>query len=1565
MIDNADRAHLECWKQSLLDPADLLIDLGGAGIALANLDPVRLAFALATGASFAFEAGGEQALDTGRLRVSLTADDLDRRLTALRRVARDALAEGDHVLHLGIGLLTWCDGAEVTRTAPLVLWPVTLDKRAGTIVLSAARDHEPRLNPVLAAQLQRDHDLVLAAPADQEGLDLAALFEAAETAALARTGWSVERAARLAACSFARADLASDVALHADALATGGPLAWLTGELPPPVLLASAPDLLAPLEADASQLAAIGAAAAGASFVLHGPPGTGKSQTIANLVAHCTSHGKTVLVVSDRANALDVVQQRLAAVGLGELCLPIYDSARAHHGTRARVLSALSRVLERSYRSIGGPTSTDARVTELRTALDGYVGSLHAVGPLGLSMHEVIGRLVDLRTAPRAPLAEADAPALDRATFERRKCAVGALAQAALVVEPVATHPWRISALPAWSADATTRAREALAEATRAADTLTSAIAEVTSLVRGIVAKTPEQVRSLGALAELASASPRPGVELLTNMRPGRTEDVSERVALIRARGGGTVEVPRDPAAFLALATRHRALVEEVDDRFTDAVEGLDAGTAWTQLKKWVDSVGPLRYVALRAVRTEVRAVGVPMQLETDGALITGLESVIAERACSAALLAAAEPAKRWFGELGGDPLALDLPRIEAAVAWGVDLRRAFDGIAISGGEPGRQAAWRALVAQVAACSERAASTSYPTILRVGGEAELGAFARLADAVARWQPAIAELAAATGIGEGKLGLGEDHLGSLREQIEALGGAIGSLGEWTRFHLARRDAIVAGVGPAVTAIDRGDLGAGELAAAWERATLLSWADAELSCIPALARFSGATHHTLITAFADLDRGSLAFARARAVAKLGERVPRGKDNDSGELALLVAETKTQTVRSLRCLLSALPTLLPRLAPCVLATPQAIAQHLDPALPLFDVVVFDEASRLATAHALGALVRGRSVIIVGDTHQLLPQRGAASLLDDALAAQFPQLALSTHYRSRHEDLFALANRRYYGDALQVLPASYHSPDLGISLRLVEHSRAEAEAIVTELIGRLRDPQQRARSLAIIALSRGQQDLIEDVLDAARAADPALDALIEQRTEPLLIGTPDRLQGEERDVVLISIGGGAAALALTGAERWLAVAITRAREQMITFSSVGPEAAPEAAHELIALLAFAKAGGGAGRPMELTAPATSITAAIARALTERGWIVRHQVGCGPFAIDLAIVDPNDPDRYVLAIEHDGATYANAPFARDRDRLRAQRLGELGWRMHRIWALDWWLDAPREIQRAHGAIVAALAASRRKRAPVAAARPPRLARASSTPSSGVGPAASLASGSAPVVALTARAATTPAVGTPDLAAGSGPTDVAEGATLHVRIKRGSIPIGPYTAALIPAGRRAPDDMFAARHLAELGKIVDTVLAAEAPMHLDLLARRVGAYFGVGRVTERVLEQMLVILEGRGKFGDEPGIVWRLDQDPTSVPAVRVAGSGAEARRDITEVPLSEVASAVRIVVERTHHVAANELVRDSARLLGFARLTEKVSDRVAEGVRLAAHRQLIAIEEGRARLPD
>ena len=1555
---------------------------------LPGADPVKVALTLAGGGAFAFEAGCDPAVETGWLRVPLPTPELERDLAIMRRMARSELVErGVHVLWLALGSLTWVDADGASHLAPLALWPAELEGANGAGLRLIGRDGiEPRINQALVEKLSRDFGLLLAVPGHDDpevSLDLLGLFDAAEGIAVTRPGWKVERSTHLGVFPLDAQAIWTDLERAGESLVASPVLAHLAaaerGPFGQPSIAAAeavtrprpSAEVVAPLDADASQLAAVAAAAAGASFVLQAPPGTGASQTIANLIAHCISHGKTVLFVSEQLGALDVVRERLSQVGLGEFCLPVSSSAIT---TRASIVAQLGRVFDRAFRPGTGPSGDDVRLGELRTALDVYVAALHRVGPFGRSVHEVLGRLVELRTTPRADLAERDAIALDRATFDRRKTAVSGLAEAAVPVEPVATHPWRASTLTRLPAGGRDAVVASLDEVEDAATALGVAVREVAALVPHLVTRTRDQLVALGALAALAAASPRPGAELLTHIKAGRGDDIGEKIALIRARGTGTIEVPRDPLAFLQLAHRHRALRTEVEDGFTDSVETLDAPALWAQLRKWTSSMGPLRYVALRNARAEIKAAAVPSQLDTDGGMITALEAVMAERACRAALLAATEPAKRWFGEVGGDPLALDLSRLDGAVGWAADLRKAFDAVELTETALGTQreqqraAAWRALAAQVAAAPS--ASTS-----------ELAPFARLAAVVARWLPALATLSTTIGIDPVALGAGDDHLAALRERVDTLRLAADSLQDWVTFHAARHSALAAGIGPAVGAIERGDLGAAELAAAWERATLLAWGDAELTEKPALAQFHGASHHAQVSAFADLDRGALALSRARALVRLADRVPRisgkldanSKDPQTIELRILMQELeRPRGHRSLRKLFAELPTILPRLAPCMLMTPHAVSQYLDPALPRFDVVVFDEASRLPTAMALGALGRATSAVIVGDGQRLGPSDGSTSLLDDCLAAKLPELSLVWHYRSKHEDVIAFANQRYYGDRLQVFPAAQSSPDLGVAWRRIDgtfdrdgagHNRVEAEAVVAEALARLRDPNQRTRSLGIIAASPGQAELIEDLLDAAMLGEPSGPIA----SEPLLIKDLSSLHDEDRDVILMSVGYGPGpdgvmtmnlgALSEAGGARALAAALTRAREQLLVFSSFGPEdlhddAAP-AVRDLAAFLTFARAGGGAGRPSDTTEPASPITAAIARTLAERGWAVRHQVGCGAYKLDLAVIDPSDPERYVLAIEHDGLAYAAASVARDRDRLRGQVLAQLGWRVHRIWGLDWWADPEREIQRAHGAIVTAIAANRQRRAPVAPPKP-RTARA---------PGPLIAAGSAPAVKI-------PPKGQPLIAAGSGPTDAMpleayEGATTPTKIKRGTILIGPYTAAAIPNGRRTPDDLFAPRHLAELGKVVEQILAAEAPMHVDLLARRVGGYFGIGRVTQRVTDQVRVALTGRGRYGDEQDVVWRLDQDPDGVPSVRVAGQGPTAKRDIGEVPLSELASAARIVVERANGIAPNDLVRDAARLLGFARITEQVIERVKLAVRLAAARELIRINDNKAQLPD
>ncbi|MCE9575855.1 MAG: DUF4011 domain-containing protein, partial [Deltaproteobacteria bacterium] len=1367
-MDGAD-ARIDLWKRSLLDLSlrNRLLDARDStrAIAVGAVDPIAVAAALGGGLALELVAG-EGTLADRRLPLVIGPEELERRLTIMSRALREGLAEGGvHTLWLGLGMLRWRESDEIAEhRAPLALWPVTV-KRSGKKWTLAAAGDDARLNDTLIEKLRVDLGVTVADEDEGDGeLDLAAVMARFEAAIAGRTGWAIEPGAVLGVFSFAKLAMWTDLGGRGDAAewlrgspvvahltsGTGGPLPE-TRPLPDAARLDERPiaDCLMPMDCDSSQLAAVLAGADGASFVLQGPPGTGKSQTITNLIAVALARGKTVLFVSEKIAALEVVERRLAAIGLGSFCLELHS----HKAAKRRVVDALGAVLDRSWRPAIGAGGDDARLAGLRAELDDYVLALHQPGPLGLSVHDALARLGELRDA--APLAlDDDAAHIDAAGFTAGKRALADYARAAAAVGAVVDHPWRTSTLEVWTlttADTVAAAVAALATATEAMTACAAAWAEA---VPGITARTVAEQGALGHLWQVAARTPRPGAELIATAsrgagtRPEQTA-VPERLALAHARAQ-TLAIDkagalRDPEQWLAAARLADDLDLRLADRWTDAVDALDLEALAPRFRKWAGRFGLWRWFALRGPRRLVRGARVGT-LPADEIVAADLEAAIERRRVRRALDQAKPLAARWLGALAPVDGAADLAAIDRAIAWASELRAAFDAVAI-GATPadrvGREAAWKALVAQVVAAVPAADDVL---------------LARSAQAFTAWQAAVARLAEVAGVA--LAGLDAPILASVTDAIVAWRARVGDLRDWTAYVRARRIAREAGVAAACAACERGQVAPEALDQAWERAVLLGWAEREVAAQPALASFSGATHHARVAEHAELDRGGLAVARARIIQRLVERVPRVDADPSGEIAILLRERKKQRGhRPLRRLFKDVPALLNRLAPCLLMSPLSVAQYLDPSLPRFDLVIFDEASQIPTADAIGALARGKAAIVVGDSRQLPPTRffaagqGAAevdddddadapldSVLDECVAQRLPELRLTWHYRSRHEDLIAFSNARYYGDTLRVFPAAAaRTPDLGVEHRdtggvydraNTRTNRVEAEAVVAEIVRRLGDPELRDRSIGVVTFSRPQQALIEDLLDDARAADPALERYFgdgepgeaELVAEPVIVKNLETIQGDERDVMLFSIGYGpdaTGALALqfgplgqAGGERRLNVATTRARQKLIVFSSLGPahvarlveDSSAVGVRHLGELLAYAQAGGGAGRPADDGAAVSPVAAAVARGLAERGWIVRHQIGCAGYRIDLAIVDPDDPGRYVLGLETDGEAYASATVARDRDRLRGLVLGELGWRLHRLWSLDWWMDPERELQRAHNAVIAAIAATRAAR---------------------------------------------------------------------------------------------------------------------------------------------------------------------------------------------------------------------------------------------------------------------
>lgn len=677
---------------------------------------------------------------------------------------------------------------------------------------------------------------------------------------------------------------------------------------------------------------------------------------------------------------------------------------------------------------------------------------------------------------------------------------------------------------------------------------------------------------------------------------------------------------------------------------------------------------------------------------------------------------------------------------------------------------------------------------------------------------------------------------------------------------------------------------------------------------------------------------------------------------------ELGLLRRELQKKARHvPVRQLMQRLPSLLPRLKPCLLMSPLSVAQYLDAGHSQFDVVVFDEASQIPVWDSIGAIARGQQLVVVGDTKQLPPTSffsksandddGAGddgqvedleSILDECLGADMNRLRLQWHYRSRHESLITFSNVTYYDSQLITFPSPV-TDDVAVRLERVagvydrggsRTNRAEAEAIVQGIERHYLDPARRRQSLGVVTFNQPQQSLIETLLDARRRANAALDkAIAAQAREPLFIKNLENVQGDERDVILFSITYGPdAAGKMTmnfgplngeGGHRRLNVAISRAREGVVIYSTLAPQqidlsrVRAAGVRDLKHYLEFALKGPRALVAQSLPTgrePDSPFETQVIKVLRERGWVVHPQVGCSGYRIDMGVVDPRAPGRYLLGIECDGRAYHAGATARDRDRLRQVVLEGLGWRLHRIWSTDWWINPEREVDKLLARLDAELA--REEEAPAPEPEPdPQPG-----PQSGSGEDDAA---QADDVAFT--------ITTEDGvdAAGSG------------TMPGGQAPPRPNTAAgaittyqvtdLAPGDAQAFYDRASnARLTAELRQVIET----EGPLPEGVLHRRVARAWGLERTGARIVERLRQLTpadSGRTREG-EVTFLWPAGARPAAWADFRGAGEDEASRRRVDDVCLEELANGVLRVLATTGNAPRADVIKSVCRLLGLSR---------------------------------
>ncbi|MET4717142.1 very-short-patch-repair endonuclease/DNA polymerase III delta prime subunit [Bradyrhizobium japonicum] len=500
-------------------------------------------------------------------------------------------------------------------------------------------------------------------------------------------------------------------------------------------------------------------------------------------------------------------------------------------------------------------------------------------------------------------------------------------------------------------------------------------------------------------------------------------------------------------------------------------------------------------------------------------------------------------------------------------------------------------------------------------------------------------------------------------------------------------------------------------------------------------PVLTRHAGNTHEQVRKRFQDLDREILQLNRKMVAAQLRARsIPPGRragsTRDYTDNEMLTHQTGLQQPRiALRRLFSNAGNAIRAYTPCVMMSPMSVAQYLEPGRHSFDLLVIDEASQMRPEDALGAMLRCRQAVIVGDPEQLPPtdffsasddpgdeeveDAPEESILELGRRCWHPMRMLEVHYRSRHQSLIAYSNREFYGERLLVYPSPVlDDPDYGVSCRKIDgdyeigqgRNPKEAQAIVEEAAELMRT--RADRSIGIVAMNQAQRDLIETLMDERATSDPDVQAYREKWADSLedfFVKNLENVQGDERDVILISTVYGPTAegvfrqnfgpLNRAYGHRRLNVLFTRAKRKLTVFTSLDPghivaDGNRRGVRVLKEFLEYADRGTftpGRGTGEE---PGSDFERWFLSRLKSASYEAHPQVGVAGYRIDIGVVHPDKPGSYIMGVECDGATYHSSKSARDRDRLRQDVLEGLNWRIYRVWSTDWYRDPEREFDR-------------------------------------------------------------------------------------------------------------------------------------------------------------------------------------------------------------------------------------------------------------------------------------
>lgn len=1499
----------------------------------------------------------QEEFKNGRIRTFMSLEELTVSLKSIYRAAKVSIEEnGTNTLFLALGFLRWyeSDLSEKARYAPIVLVPIEIVKsvkNGGYVIRS--RQEDAQINITLLEYLRQIFGIKINGldplPTDEHGIDMQLIFHTIRKAIMDKKNWNIEDIAYVGLFSFGQFVMWNDIRNRADELAQNkvvsslidGKLTWEPKETP--VTLEDLdskikPEMMAvPLSADSSQMVAITRAANGESFVLHGPPGTGKSQTITNMIANALYQGKSVLFVAEKMAALNVVKKRLTSIGLDPFCLEIHSNK----SSKTSVLTQLNNALEVGrIKAPGEYESTAAKLYELRCKLNNVIEAIHQKRDYGKSLYDIVGIFEDTKdNKGKIQLPQE----MENANGEKVEAWLEAIREYGVALNDVGSY--ENSPLKGYEGtDYTIELREQFGK-------------DIDDIL-GKISTAKNSFNELSLWANMSDYQDRQAVDEFISLEALLLDSAPVVRKLIFAEeyeriAGLITAVAQDGMTFNNLDL-------ELKNNFEDSIFTFDVNAALLEYKKAEISWFLPKFFKKNKLKKELMIHAKNPSMVTKNNLYSYYEKISNHLKLNINISQISDEVKDILGGLFKEK-ATDWQLVLNTLNKASLVRAFLDKVSIEKREK--------YVASLEGYNAQNDVKVMENIKQLKGfDTELKQF------MDKYTIDISDMASKS----------EWHK-ELTCRVEGYRDNIGMLKNWITMQQKAVKLSELGIEQVHTAWEQGNVDGDNVLDAFVCNLYYLFILKTIREDGRLGEFQGKQFEDMINMYSEFVEGYKNITINELVARLSANVPvsNGVAVATSELGILKKAIKSNgRMLSIRKLFDEIPTLLRKICPCMLMSPISVAQYIDPTFPKFDLVIFDEASQIPTSSAVGTIARGENVVVVGDPKQLPPtsffnsnrvdednmdKEDLESLLDDCLSISMPQDYLKWHYRSRHESLITYSNIQYYENKLYTFPSP---SDMVSAVEYVpvegfydkgktKHNVEEAKAVVAEIIRRLSDKKLREDSIGVVTFSSVQQNLIDDLLALEWAKHPELEEYDRNSKEPLFIKNLENVQGDERDVILFSIGYGPdkdgkvsmnfGPLNRDGGWRRLNVAISRARKNMIVYSTLRPEhidlsrTRAEGVAGLKGFLEFAMRGKSA--LVQKTSNAIRnkdiFVEGLAKAIREIGYDVDSNIGSSEFKMDIGIVDAENPGKYLLGILLDGDNCKTTPTAKDRFVSIPGVLGGLGWELMRVWVLEW-IDEPNKV-------LDQIKAKVEKVKELAKIKEETIQEE--------------------VVEEATEEAT-------EEVTKEATKEVTEEAKAQEDKKDDVLIIGgmeferedvvietaamPYESYDLP--KTYESEMFyEPGTMSVIVAHIKNMLATEAPISKKAVYKRILGAFGISRLgsrVEAVLDQAMESVNKKETTENENVFYWLPEQDSDNYMGYRVDNPEGSIKRSMEDIPSVEIINALMEVLAEQIALPKEDLIRETARKFGYTRLGTVIEAAVSYAISVAESKSMIAVND-------